>query len=100
MSGRTDPRTAFSIHDFPDNIDPDMVEAGPVVDALTGSDMANKVSSRSWAINGASNGYEILHYFARDKLSEQEIADAEKLFSSVSWSMMLTNLINFFHCIP
>ena len=84
MSGRTDPRTAFSIHDFPDNIDPDMVEAEPVVDALTGCDMASKFSSRSWAINGASNGYDILHYFARDVLSEQEIADAEKLFSSAS----------------
>ena len=33
MSGRTDPRTAFTIHDFPDNLDPDMVEAKPVVDA-------------------------------------------------------------------
>lgn len=84
MSGRTDPRTAFSIHDFPDNIDPDMVEAEPVVDALTGYDMASKVSSRSWAINGASNGYDILYYFARDEVSEQEIPDAEKLFSSAS----------------
>ena len=84
MSGRTDPRTAFSIHDFPDNIDPDMVEAEPVVDALTGYDMASKVSSRSWAINGASNGYETLYYFARDELSKQEIADAEKFFSSPS----------------
>ena len=84
MSGRTDPRTAFSIHDFPDNLDPDMVEAEPVVDALTGCDMASKFSSRSCAITGASNGYDILHYFAWDELSEQEIADAEKLFSSAS----------------
>ena len=84
MSGRTDPRTAFSIHDFPDNIDPDMVEAEPVVDALTEYDMASKVSSRSWAINGASNGYDILYYFARDEVNEQEIPDAEKLFSSAS----------------
>lgn len=84
MSGRTDPRTAFSIHDFPDNIDPDMVEAEPVVDALTGCDMESKVSSRTWTINGASNGYDILYYFARDEVSEQEIPDAEKLFSSAS----------------
>lgn len=84
MSGRIDPRTAFSIHDFPDNIDPDMVEAEPVVDALTEYDMASKVSSRSWAINGASNGYDILYYFARDEVNEQEIPDAEKLFSSAS----------------
>ena len=33
VSGRTDPRTAFTIHDFPDNLDPDIVEAEPVVDA-------------------------------------------------------------------
>ena len=61
-----------------------MVEAEPLVDALTGCDMARKVSSRSWAINGASNGYETLYYFARDELSKQEIADAEKFFSSPS----------------
>ena len=71
-------------HDFPNNLDPDMVEAEPLVDALTGCDMASKVSSRSCAINGASNGYETLYYFARDELSKQEIADAEKFFSSPS----------------
>ena len=71
-------------HDFPENLDPDMVEAEPLVDALTGCDMGSKVSSRSWAINGASNGYETLYYFARDELSKQEIADAEKFFSSAS----------------
>ena len=61
-----------------------MVEAEPLVDALTGCDMGSKVSSRSWAINGASNGYETLYYFTRDELSKQEIADAEKFFSSAS----------------
>ena len=33
VPNRTDPRTAFSIHDFPDNLDPDLAEAEPAVDA-------------------------------------------------------------------
>ena len=75
VSGRTDSRTAFPIHDFADNLDPDLVETEPVVDIFTGCDIASKVSLRNWPINGANNGYEIVYSFASDELSEQVIAD-------------------------
>ena len=57
-----------------------MAEAEPVVDPLTGCDIASKVCSRNWAIDGTNSGYEILYSFARDKLSEQVIADAKTFF--------------------
>ena len=80
MSGRTDSRIAFPIHNFVYNLDPELVEAEPVVDTLTGCDVASKVCSRNWAIKGANNGYEILYSFARDDLSEQVIADVKTFF--------------------
>ena len=75
VSGRTDSRTAFPIHDFADNLDPDLVEIEQVVDIFTACDIASKVSLRNWPINGANNGYEILYSFTSDELSEQVIAD-------------------------
>ena len=80
VSGRTDSRTVFPIHDFVDNLDPFLVEAEPVVDTLIGSDIAGKDSLRNWAINGANNGYEIMYSLASDEPSEQVVADAKKLF--------------------
>ena len=47
VPGRTDSRTVFPIHDFADNLDPDLVEAEPAVDTLTGSDIASKDSLRN-----------------------------------------------------
>ena len=42
--------------------------------------MTSKSGRKSWAIKVANNGDELLHYFARDKLSEQVIAYTEKFF--------------------
>lgn len=47
---------------------------------FTGCDETSKVGRKSWAIKGANNGYELLHYFARDELREQETTDTEKFF--------------------
>ena len=45
---------------------------------FTGCDTTSKVGTKIWAIKGDNNGYELLYYFARDELREQEITDTEK----------------------
>lgn len=47
---------------------------------FTGCDTTSKVVRKIWAIKGDNNGYELLYYFARDELCEQEITDTEKFF--------------------
>lgn len=45
---------------------------------FTGCDTTSKVGRKIWAIKGDNNGYQLLYYFARDELREQEITDTEK----------------------
>ena len=52
---------------------------------FTGCDTTSKVGTKIWAIKGDNNGYELLYYFARDELREQEITDTEKFF--LTWIM-------------
>ena len=79
MPGRSDSRNVFPIHDLADDLDPDLAEILPAIDALTGCDTASKVGTKSKAsfIEGANNDYELLYSFGRNELSD-DITDAEK----------------------
>ena len=79
VSGRSDSRTVFPIHDLADDLVPDLAEVLPAIHALTGCDTASKVGTKSRAVKeGANNGYDLLYSFGREELSVQMIADAEK----------------------
>ena len=79
VSGRSDSRSVFPIHDFANDLDPDLAEILPAIHAFTGCDTASKVGTKSKAVKeGANIGYEVLYSFGSDELSEEMIADAEK----------------------
>ena len=78
VSGWGNSRTFFPIHGLTNDLDSDLVEVLPAINALTGWDTASKVGAKSRAVREGADCYHLLYAFGTDALSNEMIADTEK----------------------
>ena len=79
VSARRNSRILFRIHDLANDLDSNLAEVLPAIHALTGFDTARKYGRKSRAVREGTDWYHLLYAFGRDALSDEMIADCEKL---------------------
>ena len=79
LTGRSNTKACVPIHELFRVTGKNLVDILPAVHALTGCDSTSKFGTKSKAMQVAlKNGYDLLHRFGREELSEEMIGDAER----------------------